>query len=305
MNWRVKGLIQKALSHIPCGTRLNDLLQRTVGELRDFDREVAGKVSDWSIVMSYLDSVGFELQGARCLEIGTGWFPTLPICFALSGAGLCSTYDLSRHLSTSLTFQFLGLLERHLPAIAKAAAQPVPKIEGCFQQLKAANTVDDLLRIARVDYQAPADATATSLPSESVDLVYSNSVLEHVSPEGIQAMMRESYRVLRPGGIAVHGVNCGDHYAYFDRRITAINYLTYSERSWRFWNNKLLYQNRLRPQDLLELAIRAGFKVALEKRRARPELLAALPGLQIASEFRHYPPEQLCCTSIDFVARKP
>jgi hypothetical protein len=45
--------------------------------------------------------------------------------------------------------------------------------------------------------------------------------------------------------------------------------------------------------------------VVLAKYTPRTDLLRALPGLDIAPEFRHYPPEQLCCTSIDFVARKP
>ena len=30
----------------------------------------------------------------------------------------------------------------------------------------------------------------------------------------------------------MHCANCGDHYAYFDRMITPINYLAYSEHEW-------------------------------------------------------------------------
>jgi hypothetical protein len=39
--------------------------------------------------------------------------------------------------------------------------------------------------------------------------------------------------------------------------------------------------------------------------RARQELLDQLPQLKIAPEFAGYPPEELCTTSIDFVARLP
>jgi len=120
-----------------------------------------------------------------------------------------------------------------------------------------------------------------------------------------QFVLGETARVLEPGGLALHCVNCGDHYAYFDRSITAIHYLRYPETEWRKWNNDLLYQNRLRPEDFLASARRAGLEIALDLHRPRPELLARLPELPIAAEFLRYPAEQLCSTSVDFAARRP
>jgi len=130
-------------------------------------------------------------------------------------------------------------------------------------------------------------------------------VLEHVPRAVIAAMMRESYRILRPGGLSLHSVNCGDHYAYFDRQITFINYLTIAEKDWQFWNNDLQYQNRMRPQDFIELSEQAGLTTVLAKYQPRPALLAQLAALKIAPEFQNYSPEQLCCTSVDFGGQKP
>jgi SAM-dependent methyltransferase len=135
--------------------------------------------------------------------------------------------------------------------------------------------------------------------------VYSNSVLEHIPGPVILRILQESRRVLRPGGVAIHSVNCGDHYAYFDKSITQINYLSYTESEWAIWNNDIQYQNRLRPQDLLELAEQAGLEIILKKHRAAPKLLEQVKTMKIAPEFSKYSPEQLACTSIDFVARKP
>jgi SAM-dependent methyltransferase len=191
-----------------------------------------------------------------------------------------------------------------LPTIANAAKRDITAIEADYKRLYKAQSVDELLNSARIEYHAPADATATRLPPNSVDVVFSNSVMEHVPRAVILALMRESRRILRSGGLSIHSVNCGDHYAYFDRKITPINYLTYTERKWRFWNNRLLYQNRLRPQDFLDMAGEAGLETVLKKHKPRQELLAALPRLKTAPEFQHYSPEQLCTTSIDFVARK-
>ena len=109
--------------------------------------------------------------------------------------------------------------------------------------------------------------------------------------------------MLREGGVTIHCANCGDHYAYIDRRITPLNYLTYPEKRWRLWNNGLQYQNRLRPSDFVALAERAGMEVVLYCYRPREDLKAALPRLRIAEEFRKYPVEQLCSTSVAFAAR--
>jgi SAM-dependent methyltransferase len=303
MNWRVKGLIQKFLGSVPGGVRVNDLLQRKVGGLRNFDHHLGVKVSDWCFLARHLASLGFS-HDIRCMEIGTGWMPTLPICFVLAGATRCATFDLSRHLDERLTFRMLEGLASHLPAIAAASDVPLSRVEAVYQKLRAASSLDRLLRLAHIDYFAPADATRSGLPVGTIDLVFSNSVLEHVYPETIAEMMRESRRVLRDGGVSLHCVNCGDHYAYFDRKISAINYLTYSDRAWQFWNNKMLYQNRLRPREFLHMGREAGLTIVLDDHKPQPELLRSLSTLPIAPEFRQYSPEQLSCTSITFAGQK-
>ncbi len=50
------------------------------------------------------------------------------------------------------------------------------------------------------------DGQRLPLASESVDVVFSKQVLEHVRPEAIDAYYAEEARVLKPGGIAFHEV---------------------------------------------------------------------------------------------------
>jgi len=297
MNWRIKGVVQKSLSAVPGGMALNDILQRTVGGLRKFDQNVATKVNDdWVVIAGHLRELGRSPQGLRFMEIGTGWYPTLPVCWHLAGAAEVITFDLQRHLSQRLTRRMLTALEPHLLAIATASERTEADVRAAYADLQACRLP--------LDYQAPADATTSQLPDNSVDAVFSNSVLEHVPRPVIAAMMRESYRVLRAGGLSIHSVNCADHYAYFDKQITFINYLTISKKGWQFWNNDLQYQNRMRPQDFIELSEAVGLKTVLAKHKPRPALLEILPTLAIAPEFQKYSPEQLCCTSVDFIGQK-
>ncbi len=306
MHWKIKGVIQKTLSVVPGGEWVNDRLQRAVGGLRRFEDNVRRKVFyDWLVIMSHLQGLGVSVRGWDLVEIGAGWYPTLPVCFFLAGAGSCKTFDIARHLDAGLTFRMLRCLEEHLPAIAEKLGLPLAEIQEAYRRLRQAGTPEELLLRSRIQYFAPADAARSGLPDASVDLVYSNSVLEHVPREGIAALMRETARILRPGGLAVHSVACNDHYAHFDRRISFVNYLRYSESQWRWWNNRLNYQNRLRAVDFLELAEAAGLRVIFKQTAVRPGTREALARMKIAPEFRHYEPESLAATSIDLIAQAP
>jgi SAM-dependent methyltransferase len=304
MNWRVKGVVQGVLSMVPGGRIINNCLQVTLGSLRDFDANVDAKVTaDWLTLAAHMQELGVRPQNLDYVEVGTGWYPALPICFWLAGARSCRTFDVTRHLNHKMTFRMLGRLEFYLPAIAKASFRPLAEVQAAYASLRNANTTEELLRVARIEYRAPHDAADSGLPESSADVVFSNSVLEHVPADAILQIMRETRRILRSGGLAIHSANCGDHYAYFDRSITAANYLTYRERQWSKWNNSLLYQNRLRPSDFIDLAEQSGLRIVLHKSKPNPHLLQVLPTLTIAPEFRRYPPEQLASTSVDFVAQ--
>ncbi len=306
MNWRVKGLIQKVLANLPGGQRHNSLLQQRLGGLKSFDANVDMKVrADWLVLVDHMQRLQWPLTGCRYVEIGTGWYPTLPVCFYLVGGAKCFTYDLSPLFDFELTKRLLVRLETHLAEIAAKTGVSEQLLRERLAHLRGANDFEDFCSRSGIEYRAPADATATTLATGSVDVVFSNSVLEHVTKEALDALMQETRRILRPGGLAIHSVNCGDHYAYFDRGISQINYLRYTERQWRLWNNDLQYQNRLRPDDFLASAERAGLELVLNLQRPRPELLAKFDSLPFAPEFRHYSREQLCTTSVDFVAKAP
>jgi len=305
MHWRLKGLAQKGLSIIPGGEYLNDGLQMRYGGLRHFEENIADKLEDWRLSMRYLQEVGFQLNGANLIEIGSGWYPTLPICFSLVGAKRVQTYDISRHMDAGLTFRMIAALEPHLDSIAEAGGVCLEDIRAKHHELLQAKDLGALLERARVDYCAPADTRATGSPPNSADLVYSNSVLEHVPEQVLRSLMDEIMRMLRPGGLTLHNVGCNDHYAFVDRRISFVNYLRYSNTRWSAWNNRLQYQNRLRAPEFLDLAADAGLEVIYKQVAVRPGTREALTTFEVAQEFKRFSVEQMAITTIDFVAKKP
>jgi SAM-dependent methyltransferase len=306
--WRAKALIQRFLGAVPRGVELHYLLQRIGGGLAHFDRECDVKVDDWRLMVSQLRAAKVDLATATFLEVGTGWYPTFPLCLYLAGASRVLTLDVTRHLRPEMVRRLVARLAHHVPVIARASGASEIDVEARRAALSRALGRGATLHDATwevVDYRAPADAADTSLDAGSVDVVFSNSVLEHVTSDALHALFREAWRVLRMGGVMFHSVNCGDHYAHIDASIDQLHYLKYSEQQWARWNNAFLYQNRLRGVDFTEAAREAGFAIERDTSRANPKRLAQLERMTVDPCFAGYTREQLAITSIDFIARKP
>ena len=308
MHWRVKGGIQKVLGHIPFGERLHFELQKRAGGLRSFDRELASKIEDWRLMVGHLRTAGMPVAGTRFLEMGTGWYPTFPFCLFLGGARSVITVDLNRYLKDELTLRMTEALARFLPVIAGATGRAEEELAAALGELVAAVRRGASLEEATrgvVAYRAPSDASATGLPGASLDVVFSNSVLEHVPGPVIERCFAEARRILRSGGVIFHSVNCGDHYAYADRKIHQLNYLQFSDEDWEVWNNEFLYQNRLRAIDFTDMARAAGFRIEIDTSRPHPMRLQQLATIHVHPQFARYTRDQLAITSIDFIGRNP
>lgn len=297
MDWRIKAVVQGTLARVPFGNAINDSLQLRIGGLRNLDLEVAGKVSDWISMVKLLSDSGVSMRDSSMMELGTGWFPAFPVCFWLAGARNCITYDLLRHLKADLIRHCVQSLERHLGDIAQAAGISESSVRDRYSRID-----DNVLSSCDITYAAPGDASRTGLPDGCIDILYSNSVLEHVTPIALTNIMQEARRILRPSGVAVHCVACNDHYANFDRSISFVNYLRFSERQWRWWNNSLQYQNRLRAVDFLRLTEEGGLRVIAKQIYCRGGVQEALAQLPIAAEFDMYTSEELLATTVNFVA---
>ena len=308
MNWRLKGALQKVLGVVPGGDELHYQLQRRAGGLRDPARELWLKVEDWTLMAGHLRDAGMPVRGTRFLEMGTGWYPTFPFCLYLGGAERVDTVDLNRHLRRDLTLVAAERLERKVPTIAEFSGRSIEDVfaaqQALVRALRGGAGVEDATG-GVIRYRAPGDASATGLPAGSLDVVFSNSVLEHVPPHVILRCLEESRRILRSGGVVFHSVNCGDHYAYVDRRINQLNYLRYSDEEWAFWDNRFLYQNRLRAIDFVEMARAAGFTIELDTSRPHPTRLAQLAAIPVHGKFARYSEAQLAITSVDFIGRNP
>jgi SAM-dependent methyltransferase len=140
-------------------------------------------------------------------------------------------------------------------------------------------------------------ADDTGLPDADVDLVLSNSVLEHL--EHPTEDLAELHRITRPGGRACHAIDASDHHRY---SVEGLHQLTFLEVE----SPDLLVHgsNRLRPHQLAELAGQAGFVVDELRPTVHDEVDEAMRA-GFVEPYRSMPIEQLSVTHALLRAHRP
>jgi SAM-dependent methyltransferase len=166
--------------------------------------------------------------------------------------------------------------------------------------------VDEALQRLRLKYLAPCDCQHLDLPAESLDVIVSRAVLEHIPPPVIDNIFSESFRLLKPGGLVCHFVDNSDHWEFRDKGISRVNFLKFSDSAFR-WTclNKQNYQNRLRHPEYREMLLKAGFRVIREERKIDSRALTAIENLPVDQRFRSFANEDLAAIDSSLLAAKP
>lgn len=152
-----------------------------------------------------------------------------------------------------------------------------------------------------VDYRSPEQASEThvtcvvyegrDVPFESdrFDLIWSYTAFEHLRHPAI--IVRECFRILRPGGCLVALIDLGDHSFY--GKATAcpdkvFDCLRYPEWLWNLMRwNRSSYVNRLRQSDWIRLFTQTGFVLRAQEATVSEDIIRSLPQLKYLHKYRY------------------
>ncbi|MBD5657394.1 MAG: class I SAM-dependent methyltransferase, partial [Candidatus Eremiobacteraeota bacterium] len=98
--WMVKAAIQKTLSLLPDGHKLNYLFQKHVTKMHLGDAAMDQALVHCADHVRHMRSYGSGLSNCTTLELGTGWFAVVPIGLFLCGAERVMTIDVTPLLRT-------------------------------------------------------------------------------------------------------------------------------------------------------------------------------------------------------------
>jgi hypothetical protein len=250
MDWRLKAGAQKLLSWLPGSRKLYYALQRRLtGSLQINDFFLTDRLQHVERHLEAWRSHRSTPVPHNSLELGTGWYPVVPLGLFLSGVNELYTLDLHPLLTLDsihklnhwlLEWHQSGRLQTLLPALQAERWQQLQKV------LKAKPpSLHTALEALSIHYLT-LDARKIPLSDASVQLIHSNNTFEHIPKASLQEILTEMKRIAHPGGLMSHYVDMADHYSYTDPDISPNHFLRYTEKQWRWIENPFQSQNRLR-----------------------------------------------------------
>jgi hypothetical protein len=307
-HWLIKSVAHRAISMLPGRHRCNALFQKYVTRSTQLTPErFSGRVDYARLHLDhFLELRPQRTEGFTVCELGTGWFPVVPLSLYLCGAGEVWTFDIAPLLTTDQvreTFDRFqecersGDLARRLPGVRADRLKRLGEVVAGAGDSPPEAVLAQLGIHVRVQ-----DAQQTGLPLGKVDLFTSTGVLEYIPEPVLKNILLEFKRAGSSDAVHSHYLNLVDQYHYFDASITPFNFLRFPKGRWKYLNSPLSWLNRLRISDYRRLLAEAGYQITKEENTSGSrEDLRKVP---LAPEFRGYSEADLLVL-LSWVVAKP
>lgn len=288
MRWTLEAFVHRVLDAVPAGDEVRFQLQRRVaGAVPIDDRRLRRELDYAKEHLSVLRDAMHDPSNASVLEFGAGRHLTVAMAIAAVGPNVVAS-DVAKLMR---------------PDLVQDAAR-----RSCMPALGPIAVADDVLGALLdlgVTYRKMTPGSFDRVRDQTIDLLYSTSVLEHIPVEEISTLLQEARRVLSPAGRISLIVDYTDHYAYGDPSISSFNFLSVPEAKWLArYSPSGHFQNRLRHDDAVDLLEKAGFTVVVKNVNGpREQDLTWLREADLDVPFADIPPERLGIRSAHLVAR--
>ncbi len=127
-----------------------------------------------------------------------------------------------------------------------------------------ANSLYEIKDKFNINYLAPTSTRELISKKLKFDLVMSTNTLEHFKVSELKSLIADMNVLLNDKAIISSIIDYSDHYSHTDKNISPLNFLKYSDEEWEKFNNKYLYQNRLRHLDYKDLFLQNSFRIVKE-----------------------------------------
>ena len=299
--WVLKAIIQKLISWLPNSHKVNFWFQKNITKgVRLSDDYFSDKLVH---AEDHLKHFRAHLpQGQFCsLELGTGWYPVVPLAMYLAGAKNCTSIDLNPLMTEE---SFIETIQKYQDwfkegKLKQLEAYFLPERIAQLQKTDLSkSSYETLLVIFNFEYRV-GDAQDLHDEDETYDLIHSNNVFEHVHGPVLSNILLEFKRVLKQNGLMSHFIDMSDHFAHLDNSITIYNFLRFSPEEWNRIDNEVQPQNRWRMSDYEQLYQALDLRISAKE--TRPGEVADLEKITIADCFSLKTKEDLAISHVHLV----
>jgi len=269
-------------------------LSAIVTQLSSFNGSSIYNVRAYHTYRVFLDRYLGRDAKARVLEIGPGINLGTGLLFAMGGAEKYYGLDIYRDPDLLGAPQYESIVDLMTRIAPDEITRPATEI------MKVADG-----RVSfdpnRVEYLYPHQSYDIPLPDGSVDYIFSNATLEHVTDP--MRTVEAFARALRTGGVTAHLIDLRDHRDFSH----PLEFLKIDDASWqaRYKDPAILYlyMNRWRASDFKAAFEKVGFEI-LEMRPSSTYPVTEAVRATFQPRFQKDSLEDLSITGLLIVARK-
>lgn len=294
--WIAKAIVQKTISVFPFKEKLNHVFQKHVTKgVQLTDEHFGNKLMHASDHIKYYKKYKGSLDGIQVLELGSGWYPVVPIALYLSDVAQTDSMDIQSWMNANTIVTTIekfkewkdnGKLQSYLPEVNAQKWEVLMAMRGKEESM----SLDDMLSQIHLKLHLK-DARNTGFEKGSYDFICSNNTFEHIYGDVLINILREFKLVAKEGAFMSHFIDLSDHFAHFDKSINIYNFLKFSPKQWKTIDNSIQPQNRLRWKDYLKMYEKVGLPVTEEiTREGDLELLAQV---KVHKSYLDYTKEEL------------
>ncbi|WP_417608582.1 class I SAM-dependent methyltransferase [Owenweeksia hongkongensis] len=294
--WIAKAIVQKTISVFPFKEKLNHVFQKHITKgVQLTDEHFGNKLMHAADHIKYYKKYRGQLNNIKVLELGSGWYPVVPIALYLSDAGQTDSLDIQSWMNketimTTITkfkeWNDKGKLKSYLPEWNEEKWKLLLELPARTDSI----SIDDALAAIQLKLHLK-DARNTGFQKDSYDFICSNNTFEHIYGDVLINILREFKLVAKPGAFMCHFIDLSDHFAHFDHSINIYNFLKFSPKGWKIIDNTIQPQNRLRWKDYLEMYRKVELPVSEEITREGD--LKLLSQVKVHKSYQSYSQEEL------------
>lgn len=169
---------------------------------------------------------------------------------------------------------------------------------GCVPpEFNESTPIEDILNQCNATYMTNGINSLKAIPDNSVDVIWSQAVLDHVKLSDFTILIKEFRRIVRTNGICSHCIDLRDHLS------SSLNHLRFSNRLWEaeFMSKSGFYTNRLRYHEIVKLFEKAGFssKITNIQKWDKPPISKS----KFSDHYKSMSDEELSISVFDIVSK--
>jgi SAM-dependent methyltransferase len=202
-----------------------------------------------------------DTKGHTLLELGTGWVHAGSLYSSLLIDAAIIAFDVWDNRSLYCTKNEIARVADAIQTAEDHSESDKKRASDRAAAALRAKTFPELYDVLNIRYFIEENGIP-GLPTASVDMIYSQDVLEHVNRERFISSIEAWKRILKPSGKFLALVGLDDHLAHYDPSKSMKEYLYHSEFLWKhLLCNRLQHINRLTVSEIADLFQRSSFEI--------------------------------------------